>query len=290
MRQIVENLLNSAISHLKWRYIGNLTTREFMRIVGIVLSIFAITGCDVLFPMTAAKICEEHAEFCADLNPDGWCLAEKSRIIKHRYAYQQSPSELLDYYLLEDFEKYKVCINKASQIEHIVQIEKQTKRRQAAVNAERELNRLVRKTRHSKEPHLLLYHWSRFGRKDALDDFLVLEKQGKLNTPSLQLGLASYYVKFDLEKAKRALYQALSLYTKDDDIDTEIFISLSTINLKQENYPDAYVWAYAAREFKVANISLGDIKLALPTSTDIEQLENKAQRLIDDIEDRVFTL
>lgn len=290
LRQIVENLLNSVICCIKWQYIGNLTTREFMRITGILLSIFALSGCDMLFPMTATKICEEHSEFCDDLNPDGWCLAEKSRIIKHRYAYQQSPSELLDYYLLEDFEKYKVCINKAAQIEHIVQVEKQTKRRQAAVSAERELNRLIRKTRNSKEPHLLLYHWSRFGKQDALTHFLALEKQGKLNTASLQLGLASYYVKFDLEKAKGALYKALSLYTEDQDIDTNIFVSLSTINLKQENYPEAYIWAYLAHEFKVENISLTDIRNALPASSDITSLKDKAEQYKEEIDDRVFSL
>lgn len=290
MRQIVENLLNSVICVLKWQYISKLTTRGFMRIAGVLLSIFAVAGCDVLFTMTATRICEEHAEFCADLNPDGWCLAEKSRIIKHRYAYDQSPSELLDYYLLEDFEKYKVCINNAAQIEHIVQVEKQTKRRQAAVNAERELNRLIHKTRNSKEPHLLLYHWSRFGKQEALKHFLALEKQGKLNTPSLQLGLASYYVKFDLDKAKHALFTALSLYSEDQEIDTDIFVSLSTINLKQENYADAYVWAYVASEFDVQNISLTEIRRALPSTVDTEALKDKAFVYIENIEDRRFLL
>ncbi|WP_339766792.1 DUF2989 domain-containing protein [uncultured Paraglaciecola sp.] len=260
-----------------------------MRIAGILLLMFATTGCDVLFPMTAEKICKEHTEFCADLNPDGWCLAEKSRIIKHRYAYQQSPSELIDFYLLEDFEKYKVCINNAAQIEHIVQIEKQTRRREAAVSAERELNRLIRKTQHSHEPHLLLYHWSRFGKKEALKEFLLQENQGKLNTPSLQLGLASYYVKFDLEKAKNALYQALSLYNQEDEIDTEIFISLSTINLKQENYPEAYVWAFVANEFKVANVNLVNIKQTLPASSNLRILEERAEQLVDNIEQRTFS-
>lgn len=66
----------------------------------------------------------------------------KKQIIRHRYQYEQSPSEQLDIYLLEDFERYKQCVNNAAQIVHIRQKDKQARRRQAMDKAEQELNRL----------------------------------------------------------------------------------------------------------------------------------------------------
>lgn len=259
-----------------------------MRFMPLFAFMAMLCGCDSLFPMTANKICEEHGQFCSDLNPDGWCLAEKSQIIKHRYQYELAPTELLDYYLLEDFETYKVCIANAAQIVHISQNDKQSKRMQAVVVAERELNRLARKTRHSSQPHLLLYHWSRFGDKDALKKFLALEAENKLNTASLQLGLASYYVKFNQEKAKQALYKAIELTPVEGKMESEIFSSLSTINMKQDNFRDAYIWAYVAKEFVVTDINLEQIVPLLKSADRVQKLQNIAEHYIDQIRDREF--
>ncbi|MFQ3234541.1 MAG: hypothetical protein ACI9C4_000092 [Paraglaciecola sp.] len=245
-------------------------------------------GCDSLFPITASNICEEHEQFCSDLNPDGWCQAQKSQIIKHRYQYELAPTELLDYYLLKDFEAYKVCITKAAQVVHIIHKEKKIRRMQAVVVAEQELNRLARKTRNSSEPHLLLYHWSRFGDKEALRKFMALEAQHKLNTASLQLALASYYVKFNQAKAKKALYKAIELTSVDAEMESEIFSSLSTINMKQDNFKEAYIWAYVAKNFAVADIDLQKIVPGLKPVDQVHELEKIAEHYIDQIHNREF--
>ena len=247
-----------------------------------------LCGCDSLFPTTANTICEEHEQFCSDLNPDGWCQAQKNQIIKHRYQYELAPSELLDYYLLEDFEAYKVCIANAAQIIYVTENDKQARRMQAVVVAEEELIRLAHKTRHSSEPHLLLYHWSRFGDKDAMKKFLALEAQNKLNTASLQLGLASYYVKFNQAKAKQALYKAIELTPLDGEMESDIFTSLSTINMKQDNFRDAYIWAYVAKDFAVAGINLEQVASRLESADQVQKLENIAEHYIDQIRDREF--
>jgi hypothetical protein len=286
--QIVENLLFEALSGKNRQYISNLTTRTFMRSMALLALMVILGGCDSLFPITASNICEEHEQFCSDLNPDGWCQAEKNQIIKHRYQYELAPSELLDYHLLKDFEAYKVCITNAAQIIYITENDKQARRMQAVVVAENELKRLARKTRHSSEPHLLLYHWSRFGDKDAMKKFLALETQNKLNTASLQLGLASYYVKFNQAKAKQALYKAIELTPVDAAMESEIFSSLSTISMKQDNFRDAYIWAYVAKDFAVADIDLEQIASKLNSADQVHKLENIAEHYIDQIHDREF--
>lgn len=259
-----------------------------MRIFALFPLIVMLSACDELFSLSAEDICEEQPQFCTDLNPDGWCLEEKSRIVHHRYKYLKAPAEILDYRLLLDFEDYKTCISKAAQIVHIKQSEKQANRMQAVVVAEKELKRLVRKTRHSSEPHLLLYHWSRFGKEESLQKFLSLRDKGQLNSPGLQIGLASYYVKFDLEKAVSSLYRALELYTEKDEVDSEIFTSLSTIYMKLEDFKHAYVWGKVAEEFSKKSINLALIKPLLSASDKIKNLDKVAEDYVDAIEERRF--
>ncbi len=259
-----------------------------MRIFVLFTFLILLSGCDKLFPLSAKDMCKEQPPFCADLNPDGWCLAEKKRIISHRYEYLTAPSELLDYRLLLDFEDYKVCISKAAQIVHIKQVEKQAHRMEAVVVAEKEIKRLSRKTQHSSEPHLLLYHWSRFGKQELLKKFLILRDKDKLNSPELQIGLASYYVKFDMEKAITTLYRALELYREQDELDSEIFTSLSTMHMKVEDFKNAYVWGKVAEELSQKDINLAIIKPLLNPSDKVKTLDNLAENYVDAIEDRRF--
>jgi hypothetical protein len=271
-------------------FVGNLSTRKAMRILAVTVFLLLLAGCEDLFAPNARDMCLEQPQFCADLNPDGWCQAEKSQVIKNRYADLKNPQEITDYRLLIAFEKYKVCVSKAAQIVHIKQPEKQAERMKAVVVAEKELKRLTRKTRQSKEPHLQYYHWSRFNDQAALKNFLLYRDQNKLDTPDLQLGLAAYYVKFDLDKAIKALFHALELYQEHDDIDNEIFKSLSTIYLKLEDYQKAYIWALVAIEFSVKDVDLRVIEPLLTRSNSIKKLENLADDIVDSIEDREFVL
>ena len=259
-----------------------------MRIFALLPFVLLLTACNDLFPLNTQDMCEEQAQLCSDLNPDGWCLAEKKRIINHRYEYLKAPSEIIDYRLLVDFEDYKVCISKAAQVVHIKQVEKQAYRMQAVVVAEKELQRLATKTQDSSEPHLLLYHWSRFGKKAALQKFLSLEQEGKLNHPELQVGLASYYVKFDRKKAIATLYRALELYRPQDQLDSEIFTSLSTLYMKGNDFKNAYIWGKVAEKFLKKDINMALIKAQLRTTDKIKTLDEQAEKHVDAIEDRRF--
>lgn len=248
-----------------------------------------LSACDGFFAKSVNSICEDHPNLCNDLNPDGWCRAEKAHIIKNRYSELDQASDLLNYRLLISFEDYKACISKAAQIEHIKLREKEVGRMKGLLTAERELKRLARLTRQSKDPHLLYYHWSRFGNKESLQYFLSYEKQGKLETSELQLALASYYVKFDLPKAQQLLYHALELYQSNDEIDNEIFTSLTTLYMKLEDYPNAYTWAYVARKFNAEGLDLVQVETLLPhNQSNLEQLQKRAEKYVSDIKDGEF--
>jgi hypothetical protein len=251
--------------------------KEQMRLLTLITLAFLLSGCANMFfgQKTISQICKEYPQMCNDLNSDAHCRREKAEIIRTRYANRQAPSDPLKFDLLMQFEDYQECIGKAAQIEHIKHKEKKTDRVKGVITARRQLAQLARDTEDSKYPYLLHYHWSRFGRQESLREYLVLEKAGKLEEPELQVFLAEFYVKRDLDKTVRILYRALELYESGDEVNPEIFYSLSTIFLKQERFPRAYVWAYIAKEYDVDNLDLTAIEAL------VRQVGKRPSRLED---------
>lgn len=262
-----------------------------MRVFFLVSAVLLLSGCgDIFFgEKTISQICRDYPQMCNDLNSDAHCRQEKAEIIRARYANLQQPSDQLKYKLLILFEDYKVCISKAAQIEHIKQKEKKTDRMKGVITARRQLAQLARDTEESKDPYLLHYHWSRFGREESLVEFLGLEATGALEKPELQVKLAEYYVKKDLDRTVNLLYRALELYESGDTVDPEIFYSLSTIFLKQERFPRAYVWAYIAKRYDVTDLDLAQIEaLVRQVGKKPGKLEDIADDYISDIRSGKF--
>lgn len=231
-----------------------------MRFLFVLSFLLMLAGCDAFSDKSIASICEDYPPMCRDLNQDGWCRSEKADIIRTRYDHLQDPSEQNKYKLLLLFEDYKTCVTKAAGIEHIKYKDKKTGRIEGMNTARRELAQLARDTEESNDPHLLHYHWTRFGNQDSLERFLALEETGKLETPELQTFLAEYYVKSDLERTVEILHRALELHRSGDEIDPEIFYTLSTIYLKLEKFPKAYLWGYIAKEYDVSELDLTQIE------------------------------
>lgn len=252
-----------------------------MRLLTLLTLTLILSGCEDMFfgQKTISQICKEYPQMCKDLNTDAHCRLQKAEIIRTRYDNLQQPSDQLKYKLLLQFEDYKECIDKAAQIEHIKHKEKKTDRVKGALTARRQLAQLARDTEDSKDPYLLHYHWSRFGREESLRQFLVLEKAEKLNEPELQVFLAEHYVKRDLDKTVLLLYRALELYESGDEVNTEIFYSLSTIFLKQERFPRAYVWAYIAKEYGIKDLDLTAIEALV---RQVGKRPNKLENIGDD--------
>lgn len=262
-----------------------------MRLLCLLIFSLFLFGCENAFfgEKTISQICREYPQMCQDLNSDAHCRKEKAEIIRSRYANLQAPSDQLKYQLLLQFEDYKVCIGKAAQIEHIKRKEKKTDRVKGVITARRQLAQLARDTKDSKDPYLLHYHWSRFGKEESMNNFLALEATGALEKPDLQVKLAEYYVKKDLDRTVNILYHALELYKSGDTVDPEIFYSLSTIFLKQERFPRAYVWAYIAKEYGVRDLDLAQIEaLVRQVGKRPNRLEDIADDYISDIRSGKF--
>lgn len=262
-----------------------------MRLFSVLILASLLSGCEDMFfgQKTISQICRDYPQMCQDLNLDAHCRREKAEIIRTRYANLQAPSDPLKYDLLLQFEDYQECIGKAAQIEHIKHKEKKTDRVKGVITARRQLAQIARDTEDSKYPYLLHYHWSRFGREESLQEFKVLEAAGKLEEPALQVFLAEHYVKRDLDKTVKILYHALELYDSGDEVDPEIFYSLSTIFLKQERFPRAYVWAYVAKEYGVKDLDLAAIEaLVRQVGKRPSRLENIGDDYISDINSGKF--
>ncbi len=255
-----------------------------------VFALLFLTGCEGMFEKTVKDICEEEPQLCSDLNPDGWCRAEKAVIINKRYQHLQPYTEKDLYILLVGFENYKKCVSKAAQIEHIKLREKETGRMRGLLTANRELKRLAIETKDSKDPYLLYYHWSRFGNQKALDTLLSYEGTKKLDEPDLQIALASYYVKFDLDSALFKLLHALELYKQDAEIDKEVFRSISTIYLKQDNLSMAYLWGAVGEDFEVTDLNLSQLEIQLiKQGIDVATLKKRADWVAEQIQQGTFS-
>jgi hypothetical protein len=218
--------------------------------IGVTMLLLA--ACEDLFRPSITTICEEHPQLCAGLNKDGWCRAEKAEIIRHRFDHLNDNSDDHIYRLLRHYESYEVCIEKAAQIRHIKYRDKEADRMQGYLTAQQAIKDLSRETRDSTDPHLQYYHWSRHQDETAKARFLAQARRGNFNSPELWVMVASVHLKRDNEKARKALYKALSFYQDIDEVNQDIFKSLITVNLDDERYASAFVWANVYAEVNEA--------------------------------------
>ncbi len=251
-----------------------------------VLALFGalgLTGCEEP-PLTLRDICQEKAELCSDLIQDGHCKDERMAVIFKRYYEAKLPSDKNRYALLMDLEKYSQCMNLASQIEHIKLKEKTTQRVDGYIGAVKDIKRLSDLTKTSDYAPLLYYHWSRNGSQRHLNRFLALEGTKAINTPELMFGLASYYIKRDLDKTIALLYKTLEMYKEGDLVNPEIYSSLSSIYFKQEKYANAYLWAKIAILSGDENVNLEELKFHIANQgKTTDALDDLAQETYDGI-------
>lgn len=269
------------------RLFGNFsTTIAKACVLGVTLS--QLAGCGDWFEPSVAEICNKNSEMCTDLNPDNWCRAEKAEIIKHRYRYEGDDAPDATYRMMLLWETYETCIVKASGIRHIKYREKEGGRMKGVLTAQRELHKLALATRQSTYPLLAYYQWSRFGHKDALKLFLNAANSGKLNTPEELIALASIQYKQDYQRTQNTLFKALSLYQDSDDIDKEIFTSLTTVNIDKENYKMAYVWSAVANHFDSSVDEQTQVYLANKYALPVDLLDELAADIVSALESEDF--
>ncbi len=212
-----------------------------MRIPMFALALtFFVTGCDNARNLN--EICKENDEICSEFDGDNWCKVERNALSIARIDLKEKEHEFFQYKLLTAYEDYIKCMGLASQIQHIKLKGKTTLRMNYLLTATAQLSDLDTRTSNSKHPHLLYYHWSRNGKKNALEAFLALEGSDLVENSTAQYHLATYYIKRDTEKAIMLLFRSLELHEQGAQIQPEIFESLATIFTNKEKYQQAYIW------------------------------------------------
>ena len=249
-----------------------------------------IGSCTLLFACNKApsfaELCDEHPKICNEFKEDYWCKTERIAVGFSNLAHQKKPEDLQKIDQLMSYENYAQCMVHASKIEHNKFKEKQGMRINNAVNANKRIKEISDSTLNSNHPRLLYYHWSRYLNKDALQKFLALENTKELETPNLQLNLATYYAKIDQSKTLNLLYHALELTDVDEPIDTEIFKSISTIFAEKKEYKKVYIWSkvltsYSPDDKTINTLSLN--KYAQAFNLDHEFLDRVASKILDTI-------
>jgi len=244
-------------------------------------------GCEK--QITVREVCDQSAEFCKDLNTDGHCNAIRSEVIVKRYLEKQNPSDENKYNLLLDFEDYSKCIHLASQIEHIKLKEKKNSRIKGYMTSLREIERLTNETKNTSHPGLLYYQWSHKNDDAALNKFLSLEDTQAMKNTQMQFLLATYYIKFDLEKTVDLLYRALELNPENTLPNNEIYKTLVNIFYKQKKYKHAYIWALIAKESGIDNIEITPLAHMLEAQgKSLDNLEELANKTQDQVENGTF--
>jgi hypothetical protein len=194
---------------------------------------------------------------------DGQCKVPRTDLIWHRYEVSKSSSIdklVVEYDLVT---KYQTCLELAAQIQPISNSTVKEKRFLALTHTHDEQKRLVAELKDSDDPAAYYFLWSK-GDMDARRQFLQLEGSGKLQTPTLQYHLATYYLKRDPEKAEQLLHHSLSLVSSRETLNTNTIKSLTTVHQGMGNKEQSYIWAIVGRAYDLPITSDQNLALLYP--------------------------
>jgi len=271
------------------RILGIMNKNNYLKHSIIVVACTLIASCNK--GPSFAELCDLHPEICQEFKEDSWCKKERISVGFANLAHHEKPEDLQKFNQLISYEKYAKCMDHASKIEHIKFKEKQTMRVTNVAHARKRIKEISDATINSKHPNLLYYHWSRYLDNDALQEFLALEDGDQLETPSLQLNLATYYAKKDQEKTLDLLYHALELTKVNQPINTEIFKSIATIFADKNKHKQVYIWSKILNLYSPEDETVKAIKLDKYADTfNLKQsfLDKVASRTLNTILDGQF--
>ncbi|MDD1781332.1 DUF2989 domain-containing protein [Enterovibrio sp. ZSDZ35] len=240
---------------------------------------------------STAQLCENYPQICHKLNVrDGQCRHERTDLIWMRFDVEKKPSDLNKFDELMLTKKYARCMELSAQIETTTLKERKTKRTEALYHAYDSIERIEEELTTSYQPSIIYYRWTQ-GDNDALDQFLRLEETEYLDTPELQLGLATYYVDKDKEHTIDILLKSLSFYdgrageTRDKTV-PEAVKSLATANHSLGLLDEAYMWALVGQDLGLPIAKEAQLKLLYPMPDnrrdDIADIANDVSSAIED--------
>ncbi|PKF50189.1 DUF2989 domain-containing protein [Enterovibrio nigricans] len=256
----------------------------------ITVGTMLLTGCFESNRSTA-QLCENYPQICHELNVrDGQCRHQRTDLIWMRYKVEKKPSDLNKFDELLLTKKYARCMELSAQIETTTLRERKTKRTEAVFHAYDSIERIERELQSSYQPSIIYYRWTQ-GDNEALDQFLRLEETEYLDTPELQLGLATYYVDKDKAHTIDILLKSLSFYdgragmTRDRTV-AEAVKSLATTNHSLGYLDEAYMWALVGSELGLPVAKEPQLKLLYPMEDsrriEISDIANDVASAIED--------
>ncbi|UXI02890.1 DUF2989 domain-containing protein [Photobacterium sp. TY1-4] len=230
------------------------------------------------------SLCQDHPEICANTNlNDGQCRLQRTQLIWQRYDVLQNPTDEEQFKELKFTYAYQKCLEYAARIEPTELKERKTMRTRALIHSYEDIRRLSEALADSTDPQIIYYRWSQ-GDKRALRQFLQLEGTPALETPELQLALATFYTEVDKEKTIQLLKHALELHTGEQPIQPEIIQSLATLSHQTESATEAYLWAKIGTDLGASVASQEKLNNFYPmTDEERQRLDEKALQVAKSI-------
>lgn len=226
------------------------------------------------------SLCEKYPEICENTNlNDGQCRLQRTNLIWQRYDVLKNPVAEEKFKELKFTYDYQKCLEYAARIEPTELKERKTLRTRALINSYKSIRRLSEELAKSDDPEIIYYRWSQ-GEKGALRQFLQLEGTSALETPEMQLALATYYTDKDKAKTIQLLKHALELYERGQTIKPEIIQSLATLSHQTKSITNAYLWARVGTELGASVVSQEKLVSFYPMPDDERQaIDLKAQQI-----------
>lgn len=256
-------------------------TKRFITTISMSL---LLTGCFERH-RTTDSLCESYPELCAQLNVnDGQCRIQRTGLIWQRYDVLKNPTDQEKFKELEATQKYIFCLEYAARIEPTELKDRKTIRMNALYDSYNNITRLNKELSLSTDPEIIYYRWSQ-GDEQAQQQFLALEGKKELETPDLQLALASYYISKDKDKTYQLLHHALSLYKKNETVNQDIIKSLATLSQQQKKLKEAYIWVLIANDMNMPVAEAKNVaSLFLLTEDEQKVLNKKAVNILDNLQ------
>lgn len=234
-----------------------------MHYIIIFITFFLLIGCkETKERIPLIQLCEKHSMICEDLNDwkkDDKCKDERVELIYARKTELDLPSDKNRFSLIQHFEKYASCIERAAGIEHKKYVEKKSQRLQGLLTAYNELERLKNETQNAELPELLFWHGTRHKNEEFLKRYLEQKDSKEYNTAEHQIRLAFYYSKYEHQNAINHYLQALKLSQKNNAYDPIIFLGLASNYNALKNYKEGYYFAYLLKLLNLVTMNNADI-------------------------------
>ncbi len=282
-RHRLQDLIGLNYHHL------TLESRMKTWIFTLTILVIALSGCDA--GPNYAQLCKDNPEICQEFHDDSWCKKERIAVGIANLDFKLQANDEKRFNQLIAYENYEKCVSHASLIEHIKLKEKKSRRIENMMLARDKIKEISDQTRNSEYPRLLYFHWSRYLNKQSLRKFLALEGTEVMETSASQFELATYYTKRDQDKTLQLLFHALELYKDGNDINSEIFKTLSSIFATKKETKQAYIWLKVLQIYNPDDPSIGEntlVNFAQGYNLNSKFLDKVAETTLNKIKSSTF--